>query len=82
MNTDWSKLDVQMRRYSPRLRDDLRVDSAASNHLATSIAQECAALPSDVVAEIRTHDIVGLDSRLDELVQCNIDIRYTMCHSQ
>jgi len=68
MTTDWSKLAVQMRRYSPRLRDDLRIDSAASNHLATSIAQECAALPSGAVAEIRAQDIVGLDARLEELV--------------
>jgi len=68
MTTDWSKLDVQMRRYSPRLRDDLRIDSAASNRLATSIAQECAALPSGAVAEIRAQDIVGLDARLEELV--------------
>lgn len=47
MTADWSKLDVQMRRYSPRLRDDLRIDSAASNHLATSISAECAALPPE-----------------------------------
>jgi hypothetical protein len=68
MNTDYSKLDVQMRRYSPRLRDDLRIDAAASNHLASSIAQECVALPSDAVAAIRAQDVVGLESRLDELV--------------
>jgi hypothetical protein len=68
MTADWSKLDVQMRRYSPRLRDDLRIDSAASNHLATSIAAECAALPPDAVAQIRAQDIVGLDTRLEELV--------------
>src|SRR5438093_11319639 len=68
MTTDWSTLDVQMRRYSPRLRDDLRIDSAASNHLATSIAEECAALPPEAVAEIRAQDIVGLDTRLEELV--------------
>lgn len=68
MTADWSKLDVQMRRYSPRLRDDLRIDSAVSNHLATSIAAECAALPPDAVVEIRAQDIVGLDTRLEELV--------------
>lgn len=68
MTADWSKLDVQMRRYSPRLRDDLRIGSTASNHLATSIAAECAALPSEAVAEIRAQDIVGLDTRLEELV--------------
>ena len=68
MTADWSNLDVQMRRYSPRLRDDLRIDSVASNHLATSIARECAALPPHAVAEIRAQDIVGLDTRLEELI--------------
>jgi hypothetical protein len=68
MTADWTKLDVQMRCYSPRLRDDLRIDSAESNHLATSIATECAALSPDAVAEIREQDPVGLDTRLEELV--------------
>src|SRR5262245_34549928 len=68
MNIEWPKLDAQMRRYSPILRDDLSIDASASNHLATSIAQECAALPADAVTEIRAQDIVGIDIRLEELV--------------
>ena len=68
MNIDWSKLDTQMRCYSQQLRDDLRIDLAASNHLATSISQDCASLPLDAVAEIRAQDIVSIHARLEELV--------------
>jgi hypothetical protein len=67
MNVNWSTLDEQMRRYSPRLRDDLRIDPVARNHLASSITLECAALPSHVVAEIGRRDVVGIDARLEEL---------------
>jgi len=64
---EWSKLDAQMRRYSPRLRDDLCIDGVASNHLATTIAQECTALAAEAIDEIRKQDLVGLPRRLEEL---------------
>jgi len=64
---DWSTLDVQMRQYSPRLRDDLRIEAAASNYLATTVANESAALPPDALTEIREQDVVGLHARLEEL---------------
>jgi hypothetical protein len=67
-STEWSKLDAHMRRYSPRLRDDLRIEAAASNHLATTIARECASLSPEALAEIRQQDVVGLDTRLEELI--------------
>jgi hypothetical protein len=77
---EWSKLDAQMRRYSPRLRDDLRIEAAASNHLATTIARECAALPSDALAEIREHDVVSLHTRLEELIafQAFMDLAHSI----
>ena len=67
-STEWSKLDQHMHRYSPRLRDDLRIETAASNRLATTIAQECAALSPEALTEIRQQDVVGLDTRLEELI--------------
>jgi hypothetical protein len=56
-----------MRRYSPRLRDDLHIEAPASNHLATAIAEECEALQPDALAEIREQDGVGFHARLQEL---------------
>ncbi len=67
-SAEWAKLDAHMRRYSPRLRDDLRIETAASNHLATTIAQECAALSPQALTEIRQQDVVDLDTRLEELI--------------
>jgi hypothetical protein len=64
---DWSSLDAQMRRYSPHLRDDLRIDAMASNSLATTIAQEWASLPPSTVIDILQSDAVGLPKRLEEL---------------
>jgi hypothetical protein len=65
--SDWSILDVQMRQYSPRLRDDLRIEVDASNYPATTVANECAALPIEALTEIRAQDVVGLYARLEEL---------------
>jgi hypothetical protein len=77
---EWSRLDAQMRQYSPRLRDDLRIEAAASNHLATTVAQECAALPSDALADIREQDVVGLHMRLEELIafQAFMDLAHSI----
>lgn len=57
-----------MRRYKQRLRNDLGITSEASDHIASSIAQECAMLPLEALANINTQDIVGFKNRLDELV--------------
>jgi hypothetical protein len=77
---EWSVLDAQMRRYSPRLRDDLRIEAVASNHLATTIAHECASLPSAALTEIRDQDVVGLRSRLEELTafQAFMDLAHSI----
>ena len=64
----WTKLDEIMRRYSPRLRDDLGLTPPASNYLASAIASEVQALPRDVLRAIRAEDVVGLHRRIDELV--------------
>jgi hypothetical protein len=62
------KLDGIMRRYSPRLRDDLGLTPPANNCLASTIASEVQALPQDVLRAIRDEDVVGLQRRIDELV--------------
>src|SRR5690242_9253365 len=68
MSHSWTKLDGIMRQYSPRLRDDLGLTPPASNSLASTIASEVQALPSDVLRSIRDEDVVGLQRRIDELV--------------
>jgi hypothetical protein len=68
MPQSWTKLDDIMRRYSPRLRDDLGLTPPASNCLASTIASEVQALPQDVLRAIRNEDVIGLQRRIDELV--------------
>jgi hypothetical protein len=68
MLRSWSKLDDIMRKFSPRLRDDLGLTPPASNSLASTIASEVQALPHEVLHAIRDEDIVGLQRRVDELV--------------
>jgi hypothetical protein len=40
-------LDKQLQKWSTRLRDDLKIETAESHRLATTIAKEVAALPED-----------------------------------
>jgi hypothetical protein len=68
MPQSWTKLDDIMRRYSPRLRDDLGLTPPPSNCLASTIASEVQALPKEVLRAIRDEDVVGLQRRIDELV--------------
>ena len=67
MESNWAKLDEQVRRYSPSLRDDLRILPPWSNALATQIAAEITQLPSDILDAIRNDDLVSTRDRLDEL---------------
>jgi len=68
MPQSWTKLDKIMQQFSPRLRDDLGLDSSASNCLASTIASEVHLLPRHVLEKIRDEDLIGLQRRLDELV--------------
>lgn len=68
MSKSWVKLDGIMRRYSPRLLDDLGLTPPASNSLASILASEVQALPREVLLSIRDEDVVGLQRRIDELV--------------
>lgn len=68
MSQSWTKLDNIMRQFSPRLRDDLGLTPPASNCLATTIASEVKALPRDLLRSIRDEDVIGLNHRIDELV--------------
>jgi hypothetical protein len=66
--TDWAKLDDQMRVYSPFLRDDFKIIPPESNALASTIATEINALPSDVLGHFLPCGMVEPLDRLDELV--------------
>jgi hypothetical protein len=56
-----------MQRWAPRLRDDVRVPIAASNALATALAEDVRSLPSEVRTALAESSPVGLRQRLDEL---------------
>lgn len=60
-------LNAQMRRWAPRLRDDLRISIEAGNALATSIREDVSALPQTVRAEALVSSTVPLRRRLDEI---------------
>lgn len=61
------RLDEQMRQWSPRLRDDLRVLPPESNRLASTIATEVAALPLDAKQRVKDASLIPLAARLEEL---------------
>ena len=63
----WDKLDGIMRQYAPKLRDDLRIEAPLTDALASTIASEVGALPSDLLRKIASDDLVGLSHRIDEL---------------
>jgi len=67
VDPDWAYLDRQMKRWSPRLRDDLRIMPPASNSLATAVFEEVSRLPSSTLAEIRSATPIPIDARLTEL---------------
>ncbi len=66
--TDWTKLNDQMRSYSPFLRDEFRISPPESNTLASSIANEIRAFPEDALHSLLSGDTVQPIDRLDELV--------------
>lgn len=66
--SDWTKLDGQMRVYSPFLRDELKINPPESNSLASTIAKEISSLPSDVIGRFLSCEMVQSSDRLDELV--------------
>jgi hypothetical protein len=61
-------LDDQMQQWASRLRDDLGVSLAASQAVATSIAEDAHALSAEARAAVFAATPVGLRQRLDELV--------------
>jgi len=61
-------LDDQMRAWSPRLRDDLRISPEASLTLATTIASEVNQLSESVRHVVLSATPVPLLQRLDELL--------------
>lgn len=65
---NWDHLDRQMRRWGPRLRDDLRISPAASDALATAIFREVGGLPLETLALLRSATPVPVKARIDELI--------------
>lgn len=60
-------LDQQMTQWASRLRDDLNIEAADANQIATSIVRDVSNIPDDVVREIHANASVPLQARLDEL---------------
>lgn len=65
---NWRKLDEQLRRFSPQLRDGLDLDGVSSNALATSLANELNQLPGQILEKVRKSDLIGPEKRLEELL--------------
>jgi hypothetical protein len=61
-------LDLQMRRWSPKLRDDLKISPVDSNQLATVISAEVTALDSASKQLIKQASPFPLNHRIDELI--------------
>jgi hypothetical protein len=61
-------LDRQMQVWSTRLRDDLKIGPPESNQLATTIANEVAALSEEAKQRGRDASQIPLATRIEELV--------------
>jgi hypothetical protein len=61
-------LDKQMRQWSSRLRDDLKIGPPQSNQLASTIAREVASLPEGAKRRVKDASQIPLDIRVEELV--------------
>ena len=61
-------IDEQMRNWSARLRDDLKIAPTESDALASSIAQEVRALSLEAKDRVRAASLVPLEARLEELI--------------
>ena len=61
-------LDEQMQQWSPRLRDDLKIDPPESNQLASTIGNEVAALSEDTKQRVKEASQIPLKTRIEELV--------------
>ncbi len=68
MDSGWEHLDKQLQRFSPSLRDDLRILAPDSNALATRIAADLAQLQAEQLAGILDKDPIQPAARRDELV--------------
>lgn len=64
---EWAKLDMQLRDWAPRLRDDLQIGAEESNKLATTIAVEVSQLSEEKAQEVRGRSVISLDDRIEEL---------------
>jgi hypothetical protein len=65
---NWSKLDIQLARWSDRLISELHIPADAAVKLATTIAADVRFLPKEAKIELRTSSPVALKDRLEELV--------------
>jgi hypothetical protein len=61
-------MDEQMRHWSARLRDDLKIVPPESDVLASSIAREVQCLSFEARERVRTASMIPLGARLEELM--------------
>lgn len=61
------RLDLQMRRWTARLRDDLLIVPGESERLATAISDEVHSRKADLRRVLDTSEVVPFRARLDEL---------------
>ena len=62
------QLDNQMRQWSTRLRDDLKIGPPESNLLATTITKEVSALAEDAKLRVKEASQIPLNIRIEELI--------------
>ena len=61
------ELDNQMHQWSARLRDEVGLSSLESQQLASVIAGEVLALPTDFKQRVRDASLIPLENRVEEL---------------
>lgn len=67
MTDRWTTIDRQLRAYAPFVRDELKIVTHDSEHLATALARELGELTPDELASLVANDLVPPSDRLDEL---------------
>lgn len=67
LNCDMQVLVRQMQQWASRLRDDLGIDAAASNEIASAIFREIKALPAEARKTVLAGEHIPFRARFEEL---------------
>lgn len=68
MSDPFTHLDQQLGRYSSKLRDDLRINEADANAVASALHRDCVTLGVEEIRGALREDLIPLSKRKDELV--------------